>query len=65
MTKLPRLIISLPSDIEQAVNEIKARPGNEKMPKSKIICNLVRSGLSIQRDAGDVHTQADCQNGVS
>ena len=45
MTKLPRILISLPPDIERAINEIKAAPENEYTPKSKIVCALIRRGI--------------------
>lgn len=48
MTKLPRLIISLPSDIEEAINKIKSEPENKHTPKSRIVCGLVRQALEMR-----------------
>ena len=49
MTNLPRVMISMPEDIEIAVNRMKRDPANERVPKSKLLCRLIRKG--IERDA--------------
>ena len=51
MTALTRITISLPSDLEAAINEVKANPEFQRTPKSKIVCGLIRQGLEAQRPA--------------
>lgn len=45
MTNLPRVMISMEKDIEFAVNIMKEEPGNERVPKSKLLCRLIRKGI--------------------
>ena len=49
MTELPRVMISMTKDIETAVNRMKSDPKNERVPKSKLLCRLIRKG--IEHDA--------------
>ena len=50
MTNLPRITISMPSDIEGAVNAIKASPDFKRTPKAKIVCSLIRKGLKAENE---------------
>ena len=50
MTNLPRITISLPPDIEKAVNTIRASPDFKRTPKAKIVCGLIRNGLKAENE---------------
>ena len=51
MTNLPRIMVSMPPDIEKAIDDMRKEPGNERVPKSKLLCQLVRKGMEHQEDA--------------
>ena len=57
MTELPRVMISMPPDIENAVKNLKAQPGNERVPTSKLLCRLIRRGMGRETGAKNEQTR--------
>lgn len=49
MTTLKRVMVSLPRDLEAAVEKLKRTPELRNVPVSQILCRLIRKGL----DASD------------
>lgn len=45
MTELPRVMISMTNDIETAVERMKKKPENRRVPKSQLLCRLIRQGI--------------------
>ena len=49
MTRLKRVLISLPRDLEAEINKLKEAPEFQEMPTSKIVCGLIRRGVDAMR----------------
>lgn len=45
MTDLPRVTLSLPPDIVTEIKRMKACPEFQRLPKSKILIQLIRLGM--------------------
>lgn len=56
MTNLPRLTVSLPPDIEQALDNMKREPDNAHVPRSKLLCELVRRGMERKSENKEAAT---------
>ena len=56
MTTLKRVMVSLPRDLEAAVEKLRRTPELRNVPVSQILCRLIRKGL----DAADTDTKEDC-----
>ena len=56
MTTLKRVMVSLPRDLEAAIDELRRTPELRNVPVSQILCRLIRKGL----DAADTDTKEDC-----
>lgn len=52
MTQLKRVLVSLPHDIEAQINELKTSPEFRKVPTSRILCGLIRTGLAVRQAVG-------------
>ena len=45
MTTLKRVMVSLPRDLEAAVDKLRRTPELRNVPVSQILCRLIRKGL--------------------
>lgn len=58
MTNLPRLTVSIPPDIEQVLDNMKREPDNKHVPRSKLLCELIRRGMERKPE-----NEAECLEG--
>ena len=61
MTDLPRITISFPPDIQAAIDEIKSQDEFKRVPKSKIVCALIRRGIG----KSDSDTESETKGGAT
>lgn len=50
MTHLPRLLLSIPPDVETAIERMRAIPKFSRMPKSQVCLYLIRLGAQQRQE---------------